>query len=59
MTVETGNQNIAKWNLEIARKINREDSLERVYFSGQHKILQLKREMNDDSSRKTHLQIIR
>lgn len=51
MTNKTGNKNFEEWNLEIARKINQEDSLERVYFSGQRKILQLKREMNKNSSR--------
>ena len=51
MTNETGNKKFEKWNMEIARKINQEDSLERVYFSGQRKILQLKREMNQNSSR--------
>jgi len=51
MTNETGNKKFEKWNMEIARKINQEDSLERVYFSGQRKILQLKREMNKSSSR--------
>ena len=52
MTNETGNKKFEKWNMEIARKINQEDSLERVYFSGQRKILQLKREMNERPRRK-------
>ena len=52
MTNDTGNKKFEKWNMEIARKINQEDSLERVYFSGQRKILQLKREMNERPRRK-------
>jgi len=46
MTDKAGNKHLEKWNQEIYRKLNREDGLERVYFSGQRKILQLKREMN-------------
>lgn len=51
MTIDTGNKKFEKWNLEVARKIDRENSLERVYFSSQRKILQLKREMNKGTSR--------
>jgi len=50
MTNETGNKKFEKWDLEIARKTNQDDSLEGVFFSDQRKILQLKREMNKNSN---------
>ena len=58
MTIETVNKKFEKWNLEVARKLAREDSLERVYFSSQRRILQLKREMNKSPIPNTHLKAI-
>lgn len=59
MAIETGKNIFDKWNLEIDQRIIWEDRLENVYFSNQHKILQLKRKMNNDSGRKSHLKVIR
>jgi hypothetical protein len=58
MTDQTGKNNIERWNLELAKKINAEDNLERVYFSGQQKMVQLKKKMNTNSNRNTHLNIV-
>ncbi len=59
MANETGNKISAKWDLEVIRKINREDSLEGFYFSGQRKILQLKMEMKNNTCRNTRHKIRR
>jgi len=42
---ELKNNDLEKWTLEVAKKINREGKLKNVYFTSQRKLLHLKQKM--------------